>query len=449
MKEEKTSRAQFATKIGVLAATVGSAVGLGNIWRFPYETGANGGAAFLLIYIGFVLLIGIPVIAAEFTIGKTGRATATRIFSKLGYSRRWSSIGYLGLLTALLLMGFYTVVSGWTLEYLFASVSGQLTAGDTSQMHIRFDEFTQNSWRPLMWTVVFIIINYIVISRGVEKGIEKVSNILMPLLFLILIVFCIYSLTMPGAAAGLSFFFHPDFSKITSGTVLSAMGQAFFSLSVGMGVLLTYASYFDRKTNIVRTASLTALLDTLVAVLSGIVIFPAVFTFGMEPSGGPRLVFEVLPSIFNHLPGGTYLGILFFLLLFVASLTSTISITEVMISYLTEERHLSRGRACWICGVATIALASVASLSFGPLKNFTLFGLTFFNFLDFLASNIMLPVCGLLLCIFAGWVYAGRRLRMDMLPEGVRSSVWVDVIVMLVKYVAPPAILIIFIYGLL
>ncbi len=449
MKDNKTSRAQFATKIGVLAATVGSAVGLGNIWRFPYEVGANGGAAFLIIYIGFVLLIGIPVMAAEFTIGKTGRASATRIFTKLGYARRWSSIGYIGLMTAFILMGFYTVVSGWTLEYLIASVSGQLTASDAAQMHARFDEFTQSSWRPLMWTVIFIIINFFVISRGVQKGIEKVSNVLMPLLFLILIVFCVYSLTMPGAAAGLNFFFHPDFSRIHSGTVLSAMGQAFFSLSVGMGVLLTYASYFDRKTNLVRTASLTALLDTVVAVLSGIVIFPAVFTFGIEPSGGPRLVFEVLPSIFNQLPGGTVLGILFFLLLFVASLTSTISITEVMISYLTEERHMSRGRASLLCGTVTIALASVAALSFGPLQDISIFGLTVFNFLDFLASNIMLPVCGLLLCIFAGWVYDSRRLRMDMLPEGQRSSIWVDVIVMLVKYVAPPAILIIFIYGLL
>lgn len=449
MTKSKSNKAQFSTKMGVIAATVGSAVGLGNIWRFPYETGTHGGGAFLLLYILFVILLGIPVMCAEFSLGRAGGSNAAAVFRNLGKPRGWPAVGMLGIATAFVILGFYTVVAGWTMDYMVASATGALSSGDAAQLHSRFDEFSQNDWRPLLWTILFIIINFFIISRGVQKGIEKMSNILMPLLFVILVAFCINSLTLPKAMEGLEFLFKPDFSKIDGNTVLSAMGQAFFSLSIGMGVLMTYSSYFSKKTNLIKTASLTAFLDSLVAILAGIIIFPAVFSFNETPEAGPRLVFEVLPAIFNHLPAGEVWGTLFFLLLFVASLTSTVSITEVVIAYLMDEFKMSRKKATILNAIGVIIMASIASLSFGSLSNFTIFGFTFFNFLDYLSSNIMLPIGGLFICIFAGWVMKRAQIKHQLDTGNNKSSFLIDAVLFLVKYIAPPAILAIFIGGLL
>lgn len=449
MKDSSGTRAQFATKLGVIAATVGSAVGLGNIWRFPYEAGTHGGGAFLLLYVAFVILLGIPVMCAEFALGRAGGSNAAGTFRKLGSPRGWPGVGFLGIFTSFLILGFYTVVAGWTMEYILASVTGEIGSGNTAAMHARFDAFTSSDWRPLMWTIAFIIINFLIISRGVQKGIEKISNILMPLLFVILIAFCINSLFLPKAAEGIDFLFHPDFTKIDGNTVLAAMGQAFFSLSIGMGVLMTYASYFSQDTALIKTAGITAVLDTAVAVLAGIIIFPAVFSFNEAPEAGPRLVFEVLPSIFSHMPGGAVWATLFFLLLFVASLTSTISLTEVVIAYLVEELDMSRGKATVLNAAGVIVMASLASLSFGPLRDFTICGLTFFNLLDFLSSNIFMPLGGMLICIYAGWVLR-RKVLASQLSSGEKHPAWlVHAVIFLLRYVAPPAIFAIFAGGLL
>lgn len=442
------ARAQFATKLGVIAATAGSAVGLGNIWRFPYEAGTHGGGAFILLYIGFVIVLGIPVMCAEFALGRAGKSNAAAIFRNLGHPKYWPGVGILGIVSAFLVLGFYNVVAGWTMEYIFASVSGGIS-GDSAAMHARFDAFTQSNWRPVLWTLLFIFINYGVISRGVQKGIEKMSNVLMPILFIILVAFCVNSLFMPETNKGLEFMFHPDFSKIDGNSVLAAMGQAFFSLSIGMGVLLTYASYFSKETNLIKTASITVTLDTLVAILAGIIIFPAVFSFGQTPAAGPRLVFEVLPAIFGEMPLGAVWSTLFFVLIFVAALTSTISITEVMIAWLVEEKGMTRKQATLVDGIFVAAVSVISALSFGPLKDFTIFGFTVFNLLDFMSSNVTMPIGGMLICIFAGWVLDRKVLRKQLTPAGSHDKGLVSAVIFLLKYIAPPAIFAIFIAGIL
>ena len=277
-------RTKFATKLGVIATTVGSAVGLGNIWRFPYEAGMNGGGAFLMIYILCVLILGVPVMCAEFIIGRKSKSDTVDAFKKLIPGSRWYYIGYIGILASILILGYYMVISGWTLEYLFQAACNNLTGKTAAEFKAEQNAFIQNDFRPLLWIYIFLFINYIIISKGVQKGIEKMSNILMPILFIILIVFCIRSLTLPEANEGLKFFLHPDFSKITPQVIVRAMGQAFFSLSLGMGILITYSSYFNNKTHLIKTASTVAILDTTVAILAGVIIFPAVFSYGVDPA---------------------------------------------------------------------------------------------------------------------------------------------------------------------
>lgn len=442
------NRGLFATRLGVLAATVGSAVGLGNIWRFPYEAGMHGGSAFLIIYILFVLVLGIPAICAEFVLGRSTRQNAAGAFRKLGGGKFWPYVGIMGIICSFLILGFYTVVAGWTLEYLFAAPFGEFNGADAATLHTRFDELT-TGWCPILWTLIFLTINFAIIGRGVQKGIEKLSNILMPILFLIIAAFAINSLMMPGAKEGLTFLFHPDFSQITSRTVISAMGQAFFSLSVGMGVLMTYASYFSDKTPLAKTACTTALLDTLVAIMSGVIIFPAVFSFGQQPEAGPRLVFEVLPAIFGHMAGGTFWATLFFLLLFAASVTSTISLSEVVVAYFIEEKGMSRRKAIFVAAAGVTVLAVLSALSFGPLAGFTIGGLTIFNLLDFLTAAILMPLGGMLICIYAGWKLK-KHVTQKQLLEGEKRDKWlVNSIIFCLRFIAPAAIAVVFIFGLL
>lgn len=443
------SKKAFATKFGVIAATVGSAVGLGNIWRFPYECGANGGGAFLLAYIGFVIVLGIPVICAEFVIGRSTGMNVAGAFRKLKASRLWQSIGFIGILASFLIMGFYSVVAGWCMNYIWESATSFGGATTQAQLHSQFDGFVSSPWPPLLWTLAFLCINYLVISRGVQKGIERISNLLMPLLFVIMVVFCVNSLLMPGAGEGLKFLFHPDFSKLTPSVLLSAMGQAFFSLSVGMGVLITYASYFSSKTSLVKTATITAALDTLVAVMAGIVIFPACFSFGQEPAAGPKLVFEVLPSIFMALPAGQIWGAFFFILLFVASLTSTISLSEVVIAYLEGEWNMTRGKATVSVASVVTVMAVLASLSFSALSGCTIADMNIFDLFDYLSSNLLLPIGGVLISLYVGWVLDRNLVRRELTPPGHTRSVWVAPIIFALRYIAPPAILAIFIFDLL
>lgn len=441
-------RAQFVTKMGVIAATVGSAVGLGNIWRFPYMAGSNGGGAFLVVYLLCVFLLGIPVMIAEFVIGRSSHSNALSAFKKLEKRGKFHWVSYVGILASLMILSFYSVVAGWILEYLYQAIVGNLS-GHTAQEYSQiFGELTANPYRSIFWTVVFLLLNFLVLRRGVEKGIEKMSNIMMPLLFLIMIVFCVNSLLLPNAEKGLDFLFNPDFSKITPTVVLEAMGQAFFSLSLGLTCLLTYASYFSDDTPLVRSATTIAVLDTMVAILAGVIIFPAVFSFGLEPTAGPTLVFETLPSVFQQFPGGILWSIAFFILLFFASITSTISMSEISISYFIEECKMSRNKATALNTLIAIVFGSICALSFGILKDNTLFGMTVFDLFDFVTSNILLPLGGVVMSIFIGWI-VDRKIVDDQLTDfGDRRISLKRPIYFCLRYVAPICIGLIFMYNL-
>lgn len=442
-------RAHFATRLGAIATTVGSAVGLGNIWRFPYEAGVNGGGAFLLIDLFFVFVIGIPVVCAEFIIGRHTGLNIRGAFKKLAPGKSWSILGYMGILASILILSFYSVVAGWTLEYLRLSIIGFGTESSVESLHSRFDTFATSDISPVICTLLFLFINYVIVIRGVQRGIERMSNIMMPMLFVLLAIFCINSLMLPGATDGLSFLFNPDFSKVTPSVMIGAMGQAFFSLSLGLGCLITYSSYFKKDTPLLKTAEIMASLDTLVAILAGVIIFPAVFTFGMEPAAGPRLVFEILPSVFNHLPGSAIWSTLFFFLLFLASLSSTISMSEISIAYLVDELSMSRRKATTIVIVTAMILGSLCALSFGSLSGITIFNLTFFNLFDYVSSNILLPLGGMFISIFVGYILDRTVVMNELAPDSTcRGLFGARLVVFCLRYIAPICIAAVFLYSL-
>ena len=439
-----TKRATFGSKIGVILATVGCAVGLGNIWRFPYMLGENGGAAFLLVYISCILFLGIPVMITEFFIGRYSRKNAAGAFKVMAPGTKWSVIGYNGVAAAFLILGYYAVVSGWTLEYIVQAFSGSLEGKNATDFADEFTAFSTGVFRPILWTVVFIALTHIIIISGVKEGIERASKVMMPVLFLILIALCVRSATLPGASEGLTFLFNPDFSKIDSSVVLSAMGQAFFSLSIGMGCLITYASYFGKQTNLQTTALQVTILDTLVAVLAGVMIFPAVFSFGIEPTAGPELVFITLPNVFEQLPFGNIWSFVFFVLLALAALTSTISLHEVSTAYVHEEYHVSRKKAAIIVSVGVTIVGILCSLSMGVLSSYTLFGLNFFNLLDFVTAKIMLPLGGMMICIFTAKRVDKLLLKEEVTNHGTIRFYFFNTYAFFVKYIAPIAIGLIF-----
>lgn len=442
MNRNNNERAVFATKFAAIATTVGSAVGLGNIWRFPYEAGVHGGGAFLLCYMLFVFLLGVPVLCAEFCIGRATRSNIFGAYRSLAPKGIWHWSGYIGIVASLMILSFYSVVAGWTVEYFISSVTGQLDFSATTTGHSQFSDLT-TGWRPVVWTVVFLFCNLFILLGGVTKGIERASNILMPLLFVLLVAFCINSMTMPKFNEGVKFLFSPDFSKLTPSVILGALGQAFFSLSLGLGGMMTYASYFTKETRLYRTAVTTALLDSAVAILSGIIIFPAVFSFGFSPSAGPTLVFEVLPTIFSQLPGGIVWSSLFFLLLFLASITSTVSMSEISITFFCEEKHMSRRKATILSSAISLTGGLLCALSFGPLKNFLIGGMTLFNLFDYLSSNIFLPVGGMICSLFAGWMIKKRMLKDEFTNGGVHRFRLLNILIIFLRWICPAAIFLI------
>lgn len=447
MHHHSHNRATLGGKLSAVLVAAGSSVGLGNIWRFPYVAGDNGGGAFLLIYIGCVLLLGLPVMIAEFSIGRASRRNAVGAYRAL--NPRWSFLGYNGVLAAFLILGFYFVVSGWTAEYMVHSVTGSLARFSTPEEYGSvFQNFISNPWRPVLYTAIFVLVTHFVIALGVQKGIERSAKLLMPLLFVILITLAIHALTMPGSGEGLRFFFQPDFSKVTPSTFLVALGQAFFSLSIGIGTMVTYASYFKPDTNLRHTALNVTILDTLVAVLAGVVIFPAVFSAGIEPSSGPSLVFITLPGIFNSMPLSMVWSSVFFLLLVVAALTSTISLHEVVTAYLHEEWHMSRKAAAWTTTGATMVLGAVASLSLGVLGGWKICGLSIFDSLDYLTANIMLPLGGFFTCIFVGWRLDRQVLKEQITNNGALKFRIYTLFIFLLRYVCPVILLMIFLDSL-
>lgn len=439
---------KFGSKIGLIAATVGSAVGLGNIWRFPAETQANGGAAFLLVYIICVLLLGIPVMLGEFAIGREGGTDAVGDYKRISPRTKWWIVGGTGLVASYMILCFYIVVAGWTLEYLVNSVSGNLFAGiseGTATFDGKMQEYVSGDWKPILYTVLMIAINMIVLLCGVRKGIEKISNVLMPLLFVILVIFCAVALSLPGASEGVEFFLRPDFSKLDGGVVIDALGQAFFSLSLGMGILITYAAYFPRNTKLGRTATIVSLLDMVVAVMMGLIIFPAVTSFGMEGESleGATLVFVTLPEVFTRMPGTQFWAVLFFMLLLLAALTSTISIAEVSVRFFQDRMRMSRRAAVFTVLLPLLLFGSLSSLSMGSLSGFKIFGLSFFNLLDTVATNILLPLGSMAMCIYAGW-FAPKGMIADQLSNGsaVRSAA-TRIVLFIIKWIAPVAIAVI------
>jgi NSS family neurotransmitter:Na+ symporter len=443
-------RASFGSKIGMILATAGGAVGLGNVWRFPYMTGQNGGAAFILIYIGCVLLLGIPCMISEFIIGRHGASNTYRAYSKLSNGKAWKFVGLLGVFTGFLITGYYAVVSGWCLQYIYASIMGDLH-GDPAAVKTYFDTFAASPVRPIFWTVVILWVTYFIIIHGIRGGIEKASKLLMPTLFVLLLVIVVAACLLPGAEKGIAFLLKPDFSKVTHQTFLNALGQSFYSLSIAMGCICTYASYYTRQTNLANSAIQVALVDTLVAVLAGLVIFPAAFSVGVNPGSGPSLVFITLPNVFNDAFSGMpvigwIVSLMFYALLSLAALTSLISLHEVSTSFFSEELHLSRKTGATIVTVATSIIGAFCSLSLGAVNWLHVGDKTLFDVFDFVTGQIFLPIGGFLTCIFLGWFIPKSIVKDEFTNWGTLRGRFFGVFLFLVRFVCPLAILGIFLH---
>ncbi len=446
----KNNRANFGSKLGVILASAGSAVGLGNIWRFPFETGNHGGAAFILIYLGCVLFFGIPIMVAEFSIGRHSRANTAGAYRILAPGTQWRWVGRMGVLAGFLILGYYSVVAGWTLEYIVQAATNAFAGQSANDFIASFNGFVSNPWRPALWMIVFMLMTHFIIVKGVERGIEKSAKIMMPMLFILLIVLAVCSISLPGAGAGIEFLLKPDFSKVNGNVLLGAMGQAFFSLSLGMGCLCTYASYFRNDTNLTKTALNVGWIDTMVAILAGFIIFPAAFSVGIQPDAGPSLLFITLPNVFQQAFGNlpwlaVILSIMFYVLLALAALTSTISLHEVVTAYLHEEFNLTRGRAAKLVTAGCTVLGVLCSLSLGVGKELTIFGLTLFDLFDFVTAKIMLPLGGFFIAIFTGWYLDKRIVWEEVSNNGTLPKAIYRIWLFLLKYIAPIGIGFIFI----
>ena len=436
-------RTKFGSRLGVIAAAAGSAVGLGNIWRFPYEVGENGGGAFLIVYFSCILLVGFPIMLSELTLGRIGQSNVTGAFRNMRH-KSWSFVGYIGVICSLLIMGFYTVVAGWTMEYIYQSICNNFVGKSSEALTQTFTDFSTQTVRPILWAFVSIGITCIVILRGVKKGIETTSKLLMPLLLVMIVALGVRSITLPNGMEGLRFLFHADFSKITSDVILSAMGQAFFSLSLGMGCMITYGSYIQKNNNLMHTALEVTGIDTLIATLAAIAIFPAVFAMGISPVQGPQLVFVTLPNIFSLIAGGYFWAILFFGLLTIAALTSTISLLEVATAFFSEEFKMTRRKAAILCSAIIAMLSVFASLSIGVWSDVKVFGLSFFDLFDTITAKYLMPVGGLLISVFAGWVLDKRTIVDELSSGKSKSKFLLRVYIFVLKYIIPIAIVSIF-----
>ena len=424
-------------------------MGLGNIWRFPYMTGQDGGAAFILFYLACVLMLGIPGMISEFIVGRHSAANAARAYRKMG-GRPWAVIGYMGVLTSMIILGFYAVVAGWCLQYLFASLAGQVS-GDAAYVKQYFASFSTHPLKPVAWTVAFILLTHLVVVRGVRNGIERASNLLMPTLFVLLLAIVVASCSLPGAWAGVDFLFHPDFSKVNRSVMLDALGQGFFSLSLGTACLVTYASYFSRQTNLARSAIQIALIDTLIAVMAGLMIFPAAFSVGVTPDAGQSLIFITLPNVFQQafaaVPAlGYAIGVLFYALLSLAALTSTISMHEIGTSFFCEELHVTRRRGACVETVVCCLIGVVCALSCGAVEGLSLFGKSILDCCDFLTAQILLPLGSFLTCLFLGWCVPKQVVKDEFSNWGTLRARFFSVYLFSVRYVCPLAILAVFLH---
>lgn len=446
---DQGKRDGFSSKFGIIAAAAGSAIGLGNIWRFPYVVGESGGGAFLLVYLGFVLVLGIPVMLSEFVIGRKTKSNAYGAFKKLAPRTAWPVVGIMGIVAAFVILAFYSTIAGWTLHYVYLSLTNAFQGKGTTELTYIFEQFQVSGGLPLLWQLIFIVLTAIIILAGVKKGIEKYSKILMPFLLLLLIALSIRSITLPNSFEGISFLFKPDFSKIDAGVILNALGQAFFSLSIGMGALITYSSYFPRDTNLSTTAFEVSIADVVIAILAGIAIFPAMFSLGMRPEeGGPGLIFMVLPNVFQQIPGGYFVSLAFFILLAIAALTSSISIMEVVVAFLVEEFKIKRRQGTVITAVAAAFIGVFCTLSWSTFEGVTLAGKNIFDTLDFAASNVLLPLGGLLIVLFVGWYMKSVEVKEELSNGGALKIRLFSAFLFIIRFIAPVAIAIIFLNGI-
>ena len=431
-------------------ATAGSAVGLGNIWRFPYMAGENGGAVFIIIYVLCVLLLGIPCMVSEFIIGRHGQANTARAYRKLAGNSPWSLIGYMGVLTGFLITGYYAVVAGWCLQYIWASLIGHLN-GDPDYFREYFTSFSADPIKPVFWTIIILGITYLIIEHGVRNGIERASKLLMPILFILLLIIVGASCMLPGAEKGIEFLFKPDLNAINSDVFLAALGQSFYSLSIAMGCICTYASYFSKSTILTNSAIQIGIIDSIVAILAGLMIFPAAFSVGVNPDSGPSLIFITLPNVFQQAFSamplvGYIISLLFFLLLSLAALTSLMSLHEVSTAFFQEEMMITRKKAALIVTISTCIIGTFCSLSLGSFDGLVLFGKSLFDWFDFITGQIFLPVVGFLTCIFIGWFVPHKIVRDEFTNWGTLRGRFFHLYLFLVKYVCPICILFIFLH---
>lgn len=442
-------RDNFSGTFGVLVALAGSAIGLGNLWRFPYLVGTNGGAAFILIYLLFVFVLCLPILISEFLVGRRSQSNAVRAFTTLAPKSKWGIVGVLGVLGAIAILSFYSVVGGWTLNYAVKAISMDLLH-TSEQVTDTFNSMVTSPFEPVIYMFLFLLLTAGVIIGGIKNGIERFSKIMMPILFVMIVMIAVRSVTLPGAGAGIEFLFKPDFSKVTFETLLVALGQAFFSLSIGCGAVLTYASYVKKSENIVKTSALTAISDAIFAMIAGLAVMPAVFAFGVSPTEGPGLVFIILPEIFEQLPAGGFIAILFFFILLIAAVTSSISLMEVIVTYIIEEFRLSRKIAILVTLFIATILGTLCSLSQGVLSQIRIFGLNIFDFFDSLSANVLMTLGGLLLVLFVGWKLKKEDFMDEISNSGtLNHKILYGAIYFLIRYIAPIVILTIMIFGLI
>lgn len=449
MAEQKSIHGLWRSRWLFILAATGSAVGLGNIWKFPYITGENGGGAFVLVYLACICAIGIPVMIAEVMLGRLGRQSPINTMSMVAKDQKlhrdWSGIGWMGALSGFLILSFYSVIAGWSLDYIFLMGSGAFDGATAKSVGTTFSSLLADPWTLLGWHSIFMVLTIGIVARGVNKGLEASISILMPSLFLILLILLGYSMSTEGFAAGFDFLFSFDTSKLSGESIIVALGHAFFTLSLGMGAIMAYGAYMPKETSIGKTVVTIAFLDTLIALVAGLVIFPVVFSNGLEAGAGPGLLFQTLPLAFSQMPAGTLFGTLFFILVAFAALSSAISLGEPVVAWAVEAKGISRIKAAsaigfviWILGVGTI-------LSFNEWSEFKIFGMTIFDTLDFLTANIMLPLGGLLIAVFVAWKMKEKDVRDEV---KIQSPVLFEVWRLILKFIAPVAIAIVLINGL-
>lgn len=446
---KKSIHGEWSSRSAFIFAATGSAVGLGNIWKFPYITGENGGGAFVMVYLLCVALIGIPIMIAETMLGRRGREnpanTMQALSAEAGGDKRWQYVGWLGMVAGLLILSYYSVIAGWASAYVFKAFAGSFFAADAAAIKQLFSDFIASPMQLIFWHTLFMAATMLIVARGVDNGLEKSVRFLMPGLFILLTLLVMYAMTTSGYFQGIHFLFSLDFSKLSGNAILIAMGQAFFSLGLGMGCVMAYGSYLPKNISIAKTSVVIAAVDTVVALLAGIIIFPIVFTNGLNPGSGPGLIFETLPIAFGTMTGGWLFGVLFFVILVFAALSSAIALIEPTVAWLVESKGITREQACLQSGLVTWLLGLATVFSFNIWSGVKLFDRTLFDLLDYLTANLMLPVGGFAIAVFAGWMMTQQHSEQELdMPGPQHYRIWL----FLIRYLAPAAVFLVFLHVL-